>query len=120
MADLKKCDKLQEFFKHHCKATHYAFQIRKCRSPECEYCTQNPPKLQRELHFMPDSVIAPNVDGEKCQEFEDVYGKETTDDDFPSKKAMTATAAADVTHKDTLIAGKVIKIYFISDPLSGP
>ena len=86
MVDLKKCNKLQDFMTQHCKATHYAFQIKKCGSPECDYCSQKPPRLQCALHFMPDPVIAPSLDGEKYKEFDEVFGTDTTDDDRPSRR----------------------------------
>lgn len=42
----------------HSKSSHYAFQLKKCSSQECMYCSINPPRIPeddfKDLHFLPD------------------------------------------------------------------
>ena len=82
-ADLEGAEKFAKFSREHCKPTNYAFQVKKCLSPDCVLCsTIQPPRLADEqfqqLHFLPDPVLK---DKESYKSFEELYGTSTTDAD---------------------------------------
>ena len=79
--------KTAEFLRKHCKATHYAFQYKKCTDDGCWHCRIiSPPRLLSKkfssLSYLPDAVI----DSFKmhCKPFSELYGTDTTEKDRPS------------------------------------
>ena len=57
---VQECKKFKQFLERHCRATHYTFQIRKCKHVDCGYCQLNPPRVPQavldELHWLPDPM----------------------------------------------------------------
>ncbi|XP_045162284.2 uncharacterized protein LOC123527081 [Mercenaria mercenaria] len=86
--DFKTCIPLQEFLKSHSVSGHYSFQVMKCKSTSCAYCTFNPireEEVYNRLSFLPEPT--PDVSGEHYLPFEEVYGKSQTLDKYrPSAK----------------------------------
>ncbi|GES77342.1 hypothetical protein GLOIN_2v1880501 [Rhizophagus clarus] len=76
---------LQKFFEHCCTARHYSFTIKKCGEPGCTIC--RPPRCLPEdfdqLHCLPDPQPGEDM---HYKSFEELYGKETTEDHRPSLK----------------------------------
>ncbi|GET04088.1 uncharacterized protein LOC105326236 [Rhizophagus clarus] len=76
---------LQKFFEHCCTARHYSFTIKKCGEPDCTIC--HPPRCLPEdfdqLHRLPDPQPGEDM---HYKSFEELYGKETTEDHRPSLK----------------------------------
>lgn len=86
--DLSKAQKLQAFMKTHCKATHYAFQYKKCSDPVM--CQEVSVCLQQSL-FLPDPVLDDTK--EHYLSFSEVYGKKTTTE----KSRPSLISCADIT-----------------------
>ncbi len=76
---------LQKFFDHCCTARHYSFTIKKCGEPGCTIC--HPPRCSPEdfeqLHCLPDPEPGEDM---HYKSFEELYGKETTENHRPSLK----------------------------------
>ena len=76
---------LQEFFEHCCTTRHYSFTIKKCGESSCTIC--RPPRYSPEdfeqLHRLPDPVPGEDM---HYKSFEELYGKQTTEDHRPSLK----------------------------------
>ena len=68
-----------DWVEKHCRQRLYCLQIRKCEDREC--CTQP----TRELTWLPDPVLQEG--SEHFMEFDEVYGKETSDKDRPTYQA---------------------------------
>ncbi|PKB96004.1 hypothetical protein RhiirA5_424204 [Rhizophagus irregularis] len=83
---LRTCVDLQKFIKSHCLIQEYSFQIKKCGESDCLIC--DPVRLTHEifnqLHYIPDPQISSNPD--HYQDFDSLYGQNTTEKDIPSKK----------------------------------
>ncbi|POG73949.1 hypothetical protein GLOIN_2v1874019 [Rhizophagus irregularis DAOM 181602=DAOM 197198] len=76
---LRTCVDLQEFIKSHCL-------IKKCGKNECVICVsiRLPQEIFNQLHFIPDPQISSDPD--HYQDFNSLYGRNTTEIDLPSKK----------------------------------
>ncbi|PKY18698.1 hypothetical protein RhiirB3_492222 [Rhizophagus irregularis] len=78
--------KFLEFYNHCCRSRHYFFEIKKCGLSDCHIC--NPVRCDAEtwlkIHNFPDPI--PTLDGKKYKSFEELYGKETTEEYRPSLK----------------------------------
>ncbi|POG67325.1 hypothetical protein GLOIN_2v1779563 [Rhizophagus irregularis DAOM 181602=DAOM 197198] len=83
---LRTCVDLQEFIKSHYLVREYSFQIKKCRKNECVICgsIRLPQEIFNQLHFIPDPQISSDPD--HYQDFNSLYGCNTTEIDLPSKK----------------------------------
>lgn len=97
--------KYQEFLRTHAIAHHYCFQIKKCGSDACEYCT--PPRCSLDvfqtLSFVPDPLL--DTTGSKFKPFEDLYGKEpNSEKDRPS--LGTPAERHDHESRDLLVSTK--------------
>ncbi|XP_066928996.1 uncharacterized protein [Clytia hemisphaerica] len=73
-----------QFIKKHCKATHYAFQIKKCQDGDCGICKPYRDQKCIGLPFLPDPELKPGE--EHYKPLSEMYGKVTTDN-RPSLKA---------------------------------
>ena len=60
--DVRAQKELMHFMTTHSKSTSYCFQIMRCRSNECRYCTFLPRRTQKVFHFLPDPVPATDSD----------------------------------------------------------
>lgn len=73
--DIRACKDLQNFMRQHTKSTNYAFQVKKCRDPDCTYCVNNPVRMDAEkfadVHFLPDPV--PEESGGTYKPFTQVF-----------------------------------------------
>ena len=97
--------KYQEFLRTHAITHHYCFQIKKCGSETCEYCT--PPRCSLDvfqtLSIVPDPLL--DTTGSKFKPFEDIYGKEpNSEKDRPS--LGTAAERHDHETRDILVSTK--------------
>lgn len=116
LGHLKKSEKLWNFMSSHCKATHYTYQLKKCKSPTCWYCLLNPPRLEdfNDLDFIPDPILT--EDKQHYKSFEDVYRTETTDDDRPSLQTeANKKNPRDVINKDLLVGTRARTFIACSD-----
>ena len=79
--EMQKKKRFQNFLQWHCKIHHYMFSVKKCNTPSC-IC--KPPRLPKNvfdsLHHLPN----PMPDGDHYQEFEHLYGNDTTEQHRPS------------------------------------
>ena len=75
-AVIAKSKSLTDFIKSHCHASHYAFQIKKCTSEECLYCSEHPIAMPKDdfekLSFVPLPLL--NEKKEHYQPFSELYG----------------------------------------------
>ncbi|KAK6189772.1 hypothetical protein SNE40_001768 [Patella caerulea] len=103
----KKAEKhpsLMEFVKNHCRSRQYSYQVRKCSGETCHHCAISPRRLAADqLHWLPDPTLG--ADG-NYQDFEDVYGFETTDAARPGLKDAVQPTENDKANKTTLTAAK--------------
>ena len=98
---------IQQFMASHCSITKYLFQVKKCLSENCLYCTSHPVRLPME-HFKQLSFVPlPLLDGEKYSPFADLYGKDVDESDCPSTKPASQGAEADNRRKAILVSSKV-------------
>ncbi|CAB4373277.1 unnamed protein product [Rhizophagus irregularis] len=83
---LRTCVDLQKFIKSHCLIREYSFQIKKCGESDCLICdpVRLPHEIFNQLHYIPDPQISSNPD--HYQDFDSLYGQNTTEKDIPSKK----------------------------------
>ncbi|PKK56469.1 hypothetical protein RhiirC2_796970, partial [Rhizophagus irregularis] len=83
---LRICVDLQKFIKSHCLIREYSFQIKKCGESDCLICdpVRLPHEIFNQLHYIPDPQISSNPD--HYQDFDSLYGQNTTEKDIPSKK----------------------------------
>ena len=83
---LKNLIRLNNFLKTHCKETHYAFLVKKCRNG---YDTCNPWRDERskELSFLPEPIRKENG---HYKGFNEVYGTLTED----SRPSLTARSSS--------------------------
>ncbi|XP_052212795.1 uncharacterized protein LOC127847150 [Dreissena polymorpha] len=82
-AELKKSKHLQDFFERHAESGHYCFQLKKCSSDECGYCSVNPVRDQDvfdRLRFLPEPK--PDENGEHYLPFSELFGKALTRDKY--------------------------------------
>ena len=67
---------MTDFIEHHCHTSHYAFQIKKCTSPDCFYCIGNPVRMPiddfKALSFVPLPLL--DLTKEHYRPFSDLYG----------------------------------------------
>ncbi|UZO16311.1 uncharacterized protein OCT59_007700 [Rhizophagus irregularis] len=80
---IKQRPLLQEFLEHCCTAKHYSFTIKKCGEPSCTIC-RSPrcsPEDFEQLYRLPDPVPGEDM---HYKSFEELYGKQTTEDHRPS------------------------------------
>ena len=111
-SDLESAENFTKFVKGHCKSTHYTLQIKKCLSPEYNFCTtiqspRMPIEKFKQLHFLPDPVLKTK---DSYKSFEEVYGEETTDKDQPSLKSEKHNHLADDKYKrDGLFVSAKVK-----------
>ncbi|CAB5350493.1 unnamed protein product [Rhizophagus irregularis] len=73
---------LQEFIEHCCTARHYSFTIKKCGESTCTIChlPRCLPEDFEQLHRLPDPVPGDDL---HYKSFEELYGKQTTEDHRP-------------------------------------
>ena len=96
--------KYQEFLGTHAIAHHY-FQIKKCGSSTCKYCSppRCPPAVFQGLSFLPDPLL--DSSGSHFKLFDDIYGKvPNSKKDRPS--AGTLLERIDKENKDILVSTK--------------
>ncbi|CAG8760024.1 6397_t:CDS:2, partial [Rhizophagus irregularis] len=76
---------LQEFIEHCCTARHYSFTIKKCGESTCTICRLPCclPEDFEQLHRLLDPVPGDDL---HYKSFEELYGKQTTEDHRPSLK----------------------------------
>uniref|UniRef100_U9T5Z8 Uncharacterized protein n=1 Tax=Rhizophagus irregularis (strain DAOM 181602 / DAOM 197198 / MUCL 43194) TaxID=747089 RepID=U9T5Z8_RHIID len=88
---IKRRPHLQEFLDHCCTMRHYFFSIKKCGEPNCTIC--RPPRCLPEdfvqLHCLPDPVPGEDL---HYKSFEELYGKQTTENYRPSLKNVKTKA----------------------------
>ena len=79
---------LQNFLSNHCRVRQYCFQVKKCGNTNC-VCgeVRLPSEVFQTLNFLPDPV--PGND-EHYKSFDDLYGKDTTEEYLPSLKEKAA------------------------------
>ena len=97
--------KYQEFLGTHAIAHHYCFQIEKCGSSTCKYCSppRCPPAVFQGLSFLPDPLL--DSSGSHFKPFDDIYGKvPNSEKDRPS--AGTLLERIDKENKDILVSTK--------------
>lgn len=75
--DVSDCTDYQDFLKNHCFCGHYSFQIRRCNDESC--C----PGGKRNVPWLPQPIPDKARPGH-YQKFEDVFGKNPTDEFIPS------------------------------------
>ena len=87
--DLKGKKRLQEFIESHCNVRHYSFQVKKCGLSPCLFGICQEPRLPLDdfgkLNWLPDPTPDPDSPGH-YQQFDSLYGKDTTGDHRPSNK----------------------------------
>ena len=85
-AALQKATALKNFFEVHSHSSQYAFQLKKCGKSDCNYCIQNPVRLQPEIFHELSVLPLPLFDttGEHYKKSDEVYGQQPSDKDRPS------------------------------------
>jgi len=63
--------KIQQFMESHCSITKYLFQVKKCLSENCLYCTNHPVRLPMDQFKKLSYIPLPLLDGEKYSPFAD-------------------------------------------------
>ena len=108
-ACLTKLEAYSQFVTDHCIATSYTFQIRKCKTSTCRYCSEHPVRLNEDVFDSLQFIPAPLLDAsrEHFQTFEQVYGSTVTEKDRPSLKYSLELIDEDKLHKDVLVGQKV-------------
>ena len=101
---LANYDSFQEFFKLHCNATNYVFQVKKCTSAECIFCSSHPLGMD----FLPVPMLDSNK--EHNRSFEERYGTKTTEADRPNLNLKMTTTEEEIKFKSVLVATKVCGI----------
>ncbi|UZO09453.1 uncharacterized protein OCT59_029676 [Rhizophagus irregularis] len=88
---IKRRPHLQEFLDHYCTMRHYFFSIKKCGEPNCTICRppRCPPEDFVQLHCLPDPVPGEDL---HYKSFEELYGKQTTENYRPSLKNVKTKA----------------------------
>lgn len=112
-ATFKKADAYQRFLNTHYHASHYAFQLKKCKDPNCYYCLKHPIRLPQELfntlHFLPLPLL--DYTKQHFKKFEDLYGTDPLDVDRPSciptPTPSEEAKELDKTRKSFLVCGRL-------------
>ena len=103
---------LKTFLKEHSCSTSYSFQLKKCSSPTCKYCTANKPTLPHDTLSSLSWLPLPLLDQTKehYQSFDSVYGSPISSKDQPSISATfnsMEAAAADEQNRELFNATRV-------------
>ena len=98
---------IQQFMDTHCSVTKYLFQVKKCLSQDCVYCSNHPVRLPME-HFKKLSFVPlPLLHDENYAKFSALYGKTVDEKDCPSTKPVSFAAEVDKKRKAILVSCKV-------------
>ena len=77
--DIKECEAYQTFLATHCKSNLYSFQIRRCNNSSCCFNGANETVIPWLPHPIPDKTNPGHF-----MEFDEVYGKDPSDEHIPS------------------------------------
>ena len=110
-ATLKKADAYQGFFKAHCHSSQYMFQVKKCKDPNCFYCSRHHIRLPQEVFDSLHFLSLPLLDSTKqhYKKFSNLYGDDPSDVDIPTRVPTSSDEAKEVdkARKGLLVCGKV-------------